>query len=244
MRVKFIALVLLQALLLAGIAGYRQWWVATGTRVLLRTEPVDPRDLFRGDYVQLTYGITNLDIDQLGAREDFRRNERVYVLLQREADGTYRPTALRTIGPASGTYIQGRVLRGATPVTRWEITVRDDAGAMQVLRPRWFNFKQGDRLRFCLNAQDAVMNISRADSGDGCWNKEWRQVLGTVEEVRERRSRQVAVNYGIENYFVEEGKGRAIEAARNASDLRVEVSLRRDGKGTITGLLMDGKRLR
>ena len=62
--------------------------------------------------------------------------------------------------------------------------------------------------------------------------------------MRERRVRQVTVDCGIESYFVEEGKGRAIESARNARDLRVEVSLRRDGKGTITGLLLDGKRLR
>ena len=244
MRVKFIALVLLQALLLVGIAGYRQWWAATGTSVLLRTEPVDPRDIFRGDYVQLSYGITNLDIDQLGALEDFRRNDRVYVLLEREADGTYRPAVLRKSEPASGTYIQGRVLRGVTQVSRWEIAVRDDAGAMQVLQPRWFTFKQGDRLRFCLNARDAVMEMAKADSRFDCRNKEWRQVVGTVEEVRERRVRQVTVDYGIESYFVEEGKGRAIEAARNAQDLRVEVSLRRDGKGTITGILLDGKRLR
>lgn len=244
MRLKFIALVLLQVLLLVGIAGYRQWWAATGTRVVLRTEPVDPRDLFRGDYVRLAYGITNLDLDQFGMREDFRHNDPIYVLLEREADGTYRPASLSKSEPTSGTFIQGRVLRGVTQVSRWEIAVRDDAGTVEMLRPSWFTFKQGDRLHFCLNGQGAVMNMARADSGDVCWNKAWRQVVGTVEEVRERRVRQVTVDYGIESYFVEEGKGRAIEAARNARDLRVEVSLRGDGKGTITGLLLDGKRLR
>jgi uncharacterized membrane-anchored protein len=52
------------------------------------------------------------------------------------------------------------------------------------------------------------------------------------------------VEYGIENYFVEEGKGRAVESSRNARQLRVEVSLRKDGKGIITGLFVDGKLVR
>jgi uncharacterized membrane-anchored protein len=40
---------------------------------------------------------------------------------------------------------------------------------------------------------------------------------------------------------VEEGQGRAIETARNARNLRVEVSLRKDGKAIIAGLEMNGK---
>jgi uncharacterized membrane-anchored protein len=49
------------------------------------------------------------------------------------------------------------------------------------------------------------------------------------------------VEYGIESYFVEEGKGKAIESSRDARELRVEVSLRKDGKGIITGLFVNGK---
>ena len=62
MRRKFIIIVLFQVLLLVGIIAYRQYWVATGERVLLGTEPVDPRDIFRGDYVTLNYEISSLDL--------------------------------------------------------------------------------------------------------------------------------------------------------------------------------------
>ncbi len=74
MKAKFWALVLLQLFLLAGIVAYRQYWLATGERVLLRTEPVDPRDIFRGDYVRLGYGISTLDLDRLEGDDKFVRN--------------------------------------------------------------------------------------------------------------------------------------------------------------------------
>jgi uncharacterized membrane-anchored protein len=67
---------------------------------------------------------------------------------------------------------------------------------------------------------------------------------GTVEEIKEIKSRMLHVEYGIESYFVEEGKGRAVESGRGAGELRVEVSLRKDGKGIITALLMGGKLVR
>ena len=67
---------------------------------------------------------------------------------------------------------------------------------------------------------------------------------GTVEEIKEIKSRMLHVEYGIESYFVEEGKGRAVESGRGARELRVEVSLRKDGKGIITALLMGGKLVR
>ena len=39
MRLKFIIIILLQFMLLTGIIAYRQYWVSTGERILLRTEP-------------------------------------------------------------------------------------------------------------------------------------------------------------------------------------------------------------
>ncbi len=69
-------------------------------------------------------------------------------------------------------------------------------------------------------------------------------INGTVEEIKEMKTRTLHVEYGIESYFVEEGKGREIESGRGDRELRVEVSLRKDGKGMITALLMGGKLVR
>ena len=42
----------LQIVLLAFMAGEREWVARTGTPVVLRTAPIDPRDPMRGDYVR------------------------------------------------------------------------------------------------------------------------------------------------------------------------------------------------
>ncbi len=54
MRKRFILAVSLQFAVLIGILAYRAHWVATGQRVVLRTAPVDPRDIFRGEYLELS----------------------------------------------------------------------------------------------------------------------------------------------------------------------------------------------
>ncbi len=52
----FLLAVFLQIVLLFGIAG-RYWYVeSTGETFLVKAVGVDPRDLFRGDYVQIGYG--------------------------------------------------------------------------------------------------------------------------------------------------------------------------------------------
>ncbi len=241
MKGRFWALVLFQLLLLAGIIGYRQFWLATGERVRLRTTPVDPRDLFRGDYVRLSYEISTLDLDRLDGDDKFDRNEKVYVVLRQDADGTFRPVSTLDTPPRGGErFIRGRVL-SQSEGTRWEVAVRDDAGQPHTLEPRWFPHHEGERLFFCLNPRGGVVSFG---NHSGCSDRRWRPLAGTVETVREVRFNQIDVEYGVESYCVEEGKGRAIEAARTARDLEVEVALRPDGGAQITGLLLNGRALK
>jgi len=49
------------------------------------------------------------------------------------------------------------------------------------------------------------------------------------------------VEYGIESFFVQEGKGRDIESGRIGRDLKVEAVLRKDGKAMLKALWVDGK---
>ena len=243
MRWKFIFLVLLQVALLVGIIAYRQYWVATGERVLLRTAPVDPRDIFRGDYVSLRYDISTLDLDGLGAKGSFKPNERVYVLLEKTQDGVFSAVSVSRGLPSGKRFIQGRVEYERT-LSKWEVTLRDDSDNLHELKPRWFeNIKREDRITFCLDEKGNVLHFYKEET-------EYRpkcrgqSLTGTIEGIKETKSRVLNVEYGIENYFVEEGKGRAIEASGHARELTVEVSLRKDGKGIITGLFVDGKLVR
>lgn len=62
----------------------------TGQTVLLRTVPVDPRDLFRGDYVILSYDFSTLPPDVLEHLTYADQDAQVtYVTLEPEADGIH-----------------------------------------------------------------------------------------------------------------------------------------------------------
>lgn len=97
MKKRLIWIVLLQAVLLLTIIGKYYWVERTGQPVTLKTAPVDPRDLFYGDYVTLNYEISRINLNQvphdLGVVDEA---EEVYVLLEQkdldwhEAVGVFR----------------------------------------------------------------------------------------------------------------------------------------------------------
>ncbi len=241
MKIKFILLILLQVVLLTGMIAYRQYWVVTGKKVMLRTEPVDPRDIFRGDYVQLRYEISTLNLEEMGIQHQFRPMERIYVHLERSPDGTFRASSVSRELPEGKTFIQGRA-RFSTTLTRWEVTLMDDSGQIHLLRPPWMgNVKKGDRMTFCLDERERVIQSFKEDDAykPKCRG---RSLQGVIEEIKTSISRVLEVEYGIESFFVEEGRGRKIESSRDARKVIIEVALRKDGRGTITALLMEGKR--
>jgi uncharacterized membrane-anchored protein len=91
-RVRFFLLVAFQIVLMAGLIGYKQVTLITGQRVLLETVPVDPRDLFRGDYVILNYPFSTLESWQRRepgdaayppSLKDLRKGDGVYVKLKK-----------------------------------------------------------------------------------------------------------------------------------------------------------------
>ena len=243
-RNLFILFVALQVLALAGMVFYRERWLAGGTKVLLTTQPVDPRDLFRGDYVRLGYDISSLDVGQLKPGETIHRNDPVYVTLGKGADGTWQPLAFSRTQPKGVVFITGRAQSEPATVASWDVLLTLDDGSTRALRPTWFNFREGDRVFACLDRSGASRHMDREDGKSSCWDKEWTRVTGTVTAARQTSTKRLAVEYGIESYFVEEGKGRDLEQQRDARELQVEVSLRPDGRALIHRLLLDGKALR
>jgi uncharacterized membrane-anchored protein len=80
--------------------GFLTWMIAgraailrNGTEVLLRVEPIDPRDLLRGDYVALSYEISNLPVSliaNLPAAQSYIGERLVTVRLKKGGDGYWR----------------------------------------------------------------------------------------------------------------------------------------------------------
>lgn len=104
----------LQVLVLLAMIAMRLAILARGDTVLLRVTPVDPRDLFRGDYVILSYEFSRVPpggIQGLSPNwSDEWRDRPVYVTLVPEDDGKHwRMGSVSVNRPASGKYIQGKV---------------------------------------------------------------------------------------------------------------------------------------
>lgn len=115
-----IAGVVLAGVLLTLVLGWmvvdRMRLLSSGREIEVAVRPVDPRDLFKGDYVALGYDISRLDAsllvkDQIGPGKGPART--VYVTLAQQADQSWKPVAVSVSFPKSVGADQV-VLRGAS----------------------------------------------------------------------------------------------------------------------------------
>ena len=90
---RLVLIVILQTLVLVSMVGMKQWTLNTGTPIVLETRPIDPRSLFRGDYVRLNYAINTLRLAELPLDREFKKHERIYALLKK-ADPYWKPISL------------------------------------------------------------------------------------------------------------------------------------------------------
>lgn len=100
MNRNILIVVALQVLFLCGMVAAKQYTLNTGEQILLETEPVDPRSLFRGDYVYLNYAIGELDLETLAGEDEFKRHEWFYLTLEQD-DIYFRPVAIHREKPAA-----------------------------------------------------------------------------------------------------------------------------------------------
>lgn len=78
----------LQTLILGYIIQSRAAILASGTEVLLKTAPVDPRDFLRGDYVVLNYDISSVPVSTVTGGIPAEAGEQtLWVRLRRQPDG-------------------------------------------------------------------------------------------------------------------------------------------------------------
>ena len=166
-KILFLLVGIFWLVIIFGFIGFKEFTLRSGQEVLLKTRPVDPRDLFRGDYVVLNYEISSLDLSNVYSDyKEFKINDNVYAALKIEngygsVAGVYRNAPY-------GLYIKGKII-----------------------------YSSGSRL---------------------------------------------IVEYGIESYFVPEGKGRDVEQYRG-KNLDVKVSVDKFGNAVIKSLVVEGKEL-
>lgn len=119
-RVPLLLRYLLAALVLCGLILAmilpRAAILRSGQEVRLEIAPVDPRDLFRGDYVVLAYRIGTVDLPQ-DATDSFKRGQQVFVTLRPDAGNKSRAVAISAERPAvtgNDIVIAGVVTAGST----------------------------------------------------------------------------------------------------------------------------------
>lgn len=107
--------------LLAGQLAFLGWMIVDRVSLLnsdnvvtLRTAPVDPRDIFRGDYVVLRYDISDIALTSYKGTTDLARGDTVYVELNKGKSGAWQAVGIDTkmTPPAEGNHIiRGRITR-------------------------------------------------------------------------------------------------------------------------------------
>ena len=105
------AAIAFQLVVLAGMVVNAAMPLWTGTEIRVRTMPVDPRSIFRGNYARLAYEFGTLPEDTLPEVEGLRKGEVVYVRLERGENDEYAFAGASLAPPAEGIFLRGRLVR-------------------------------------------------------------------------------------------------------------------------------------
>ena len=90
----FVITVLLQALVLVFMVAKQEVLLKTGTKIILKCIPIDPRSLFSGDYVVLNYEISQINYVVKMENDDdliskLSKNDTVFVALKKNLDDDF-----------------------------------------------------------------------------------------------------------------------------------------------------------
>ena len=117
-----IATISLQFFILVGMYVLSEIPLWTGVEVKMKTVPVDPRSMFRGNYAILTYDMSRVESDFFAEDiKSVRDSEVVYAVLQKNTDGLYELEKIVLNQPDEGVYIKGRTQRGGRTIDTFGI---------------------------------------------------------------------------------------------------------------------------
>jgi uncharacterized membrane-anchored protein len=97
MRIALVAVALLQSLALAWMVFDRVSLLTNGREIKAAVVPVDPRDIFRGDYVTLGYGFSTGA--ELALPEGARQGDTVFALLKNSGPAEWTLAAVSETKP-------------------------------------------------------------------------------------------------------------------------------------------------
>ena len=111
---------------LASMIAGRAAILRNGQEIVLRSSPVDPRDLLRGDYVVLSYNVSSIPVSLFAEARPLRedvQDRTVFVRLREGDGGIWHATAARYGQPPEQPPVEGEVdVKGTTRSTWFEAT--------------------------------------------------------------------------------------------------------------------------
>ena len=108
-RLGVVLAFVLQAGLIAWLVADRAMLIANGKEIRLAVVPIDPADLFRGDFVTLTYLISRIASIAVDGDDDFTFADPIYVTLGDDGAGGWKATAISHARPPAGVFLKGMV---------------------------------------------------------------------------------------------------------------------------------------
>jgi uncharacterized membrane-anchored protein len=110
-KLLIVLAVVFQIGVVASMVASREWLLATGKSYVFQTAPIDPRDIFRGDYVRLNYLFNSVPVSQLDEAilsKGLRKGEKVFLSLTTNSGGISSGGQLHA-APPQGPYLKGYV---------------------------------------------------------------------------------------------------------------------------------------
>jgi uncharacterized membrane-anchored protein len=157
------AVALAQTAVLAYMVIERIQLLRSGREIVLPVLPYDPRDLFRGEYVFLNYAVTRVPLAAIDG-QPIRRNDTLYVTLEKSAEGEWRPVAVsRTLKREDGPdriVLKGRALWDTALHPTWGV------GTVRYGIERYF-VRQGEGPKLEALPRERKLAVLVAVGGDG-----------------------------------------------------------------------------
>jgi uncharacterized membrane-anchored protein len=84
--IKLYIILAIQILIIISMVASSYLIFLTGERVFLEVEPVDPRSLFRGDYVRLGYNFSQIDLNSVNHKLDSDYPSHIFISFKKTGD--------------------------------------------------------------------------------------------------------------------------------------------------------------
>ena len=112
-RILLYAVVVFQVAVIGAIALSKGYTRLTGRKIMVKVVPVDPRSLFRGDYVILKYDFSTVDLAKHGFKDEVPpRGEYLFLTLKRGPEGFWALESVSPEFPEAGAGDDDIVVRG------------------------------------------------------------------------------------------------------------------------------------